>query len=96
MNPAEEFNDPQILQLMKRDLGGDDLEFQVSMQTLQAAQREKLTDEQNAILEDLLAKLEEQVKFHIRGTRDYEKYVEWKLGTLGNISTGITSEERKK
>ena len=81
---------------MKRDLGGDDLEFQVFMQTLRAAQREKLTDEQNAILEDLLAKLKEQVKFHIRGTRDYEKYVEWKLGTLGNISTGITSEERKK
>ena len=75
---------------------GEAIQFDAFCETLKAEQREKLTDEQNKVINDLLDNLSEQVKFHVRGTQNYDKYIEWKLEHIGSHAQAITPEEKKK
>ena len=64
---------------------GGEFEFDVFLETMRGAERERLSEAQIKVISDISAKLEEQVKFHLRKTLDTRNFVEWKMKSVTDL-----------
>ena len=84
LDPLKELEDPDFKSKVNFDLGGE-FEFDVFLETMRGAERERLSEAQIKAIGDISAKLEEQVKFHLRKTLDTRNFVEWKMKSVTDL-----------